>query len=178
MRVLGMFLLYLDECTRIQCPFIAGFVGSAPVSIGGSVISDLFSPQDRGTAMAIYTLGPLLGPGIGPIIAGYVSQSIGYKWIFVIIGCMSGAAAVVGIPVLRETYAPVIQLAIAKAEGLDEEKAALLREKLFAGTGGEWGLIWANLKRPVILFTRSSICFLLSLYMGLYVLARLSPFTY
>ncbi|THH31093.1 hypothetical protein EUX98_g3090 [Antrodiella citrinella] len=146
---------------------LAGFVGSAPVTIGGSVISDLFSPEDRGSAMAIYTLGPLLGPGIGPIIAGYVAQTVGYRWIFVIIGCLSAAASIVGVPVLRETYAPVIQAGIAKAGGVDEEKGGVMRDGLVAGAGGEWGLIWVNLKRPVILFTRSSICFLLSLYMGL-----------
>ena len=117
--------------------------------------------------MAIYSLGPLLGPGVGPIIAGFVTQGVGYRWLFVIIGGLCAGASVVGLPVLRETYSPVLRLQFAKAEGTDPEKVAILERDLFAGTGGKWQLIWVNMKRPFILFTRSSICFLLSLYMGL-----------
>ena len=39
----------------------AGFSGSAPIAIGGGSVSDLFSERDRASAMAIYTMGPLLG---------------------------------------------------------------------------------------------------------------------
>lgn len=127
----------------------------------------MFSEQDRGNAVAIYALGPLLGPGVGPIIAGYVTQTIGWKWIFVIIGGMSALASAAGIPILRETYAPIIQLQIAKAEGADAEKVKEIEEKMFEGTGGGWALIRVNMIRPFILFFKSSICFLLSLYMGL-----------
>lgn len=39
----------------------AGFAGSAPIAIGGGCVSDLFSERDRASAMAIYSLGPLIG---------------------------------------------------------------------------------------------------------------------
>lgn len=39
----------------------AGVAGSAPIAIGGGVVGDLFNPHDRASAMAIYTLGPLIG---------------------------------------------------------------------------------------------------------------------
>jgi MFS family permease len=32
--------------------------------------------------MAIFSLGPLLGPIIGPIAGGYVSESLGWRWVF------------------------------------------------------------------------------------------------
>lgn len=65
--------------------------GSAPIACGGGVVSDLFSERDRAAAMAIYSLGPLIGPGnlfprvhmslahifsvVGPI-AGYVKLGL------------------------------------------------------------------------------------------------------
>lgn len=48
--------------------FFAGLGGSAPLAIGGGTVSDLMFPEERGTAMAVYSLGPLLGPAIGPIV--------------------------------------------------------------------------------------------------------------
>lgn len=145
---------------------IAGFVGSAPVAIGGGTVSDLFSDRDRANAMAVYSLGPLLGPALGPIAGGYIAQTVGYKYIFVVIGGLSAISGAVGIPLLRETYAPVIRLRIAKKSG-DPEKAAEAHPHLVASHGSGFQLIWVNLSRPFILLTRSLVCFVLSLYMAL-----------
>ena len=41
--------------------FLAGLGGSAPLSIGGGVLGDCFRPEERGQAIAIYSLAPLLG---------------------------------------------------------------------------------------------------------------------
>lgn len=39
----------------------AGLSGSAPIACGGGSVSDLFSERDRASAMAVYSLGPLIG---------------------------------------------------------------------------------------------------------------------
>lgn len=144
----------------------AGFAGSAPVAIGGGTVSDLFSDRERANAMAVYSLGPLLGPALGPIAGGYIAQTVGYKYIFVVIGGLSAVSGAVGLPILRETYAPVIRFRIANASG-DPEKAARAHPHLAASHGNAWHLIWVNLSRPFILLTRSFVCFVLSLYMAL-----------
>jgi MFS family permease len=45
--------------------FFSGIGGSAPLAIGGGVIADLFEAHERGYAVSIYSLAPLLGPAIG-----------------------------------------------------------------------------------------------------------------
>jgi MFS family permease len=45
--------------------FLSGIGGSAPLSIGGGVIGDLFQAHERGYAVSVYSLAPLLGPAIG-----------------------------------------------------------------------------------------------------------------
>lgn len=35
--------------------------------------------------MSIYTLGPLMGPALGPIAGGYLAQTVGVKYVFVVI---------------------------------------------------------------------------------------------
>ncbi|KAL4251166.1 MFS transporter superfamily protein [Abortiporus biennis] len=145
---------------------LSGFVGAAPIAIGGGTVSDLFSERDRATAMAIYSLGPLLGPAIGPIAGGFIAQTIGFKYVFVVIASLSAVSAAIGIPLLRETYSPVIRLRIAKENG-DPEKAAKSHPHLVADHGSKVRLMWINLTRPFVLLTRSFVCFILSFYMAL-----------
>ena len=45
--------------------FLAGIGGSGCMTIGGGVIADLFQPDRRGLATALYSLGPLFGPVLG-----------------------------------------------------------------------------------------------------------------
>ena len=52
--------------------FLSGLGGSAPLAIGGGVLSDLFTAEQRGRAIAIYSLAPLLGPAVGPVAGGFV----------------------------------------------------------------------------------------------------------
>jgi MFS family permease len=46
--------------------FLAGVAGVAVITCGGGSISDMMPPEKRGRAMAIWSVGPILGPMIGP----------------------------------------------------------------------------------------------------------------
>ncbi|KAF8517948.1 MFS general substrate transporter [Hysterangium stoloniferum] len=154
--------------------FLAGLGGGAPVSIGGACIGDLFAPAERATAMSMYTLGPLLGPAIGPITGGFISQSIGFRYIFVTLAGLSGLSAAIGIFFFRETYTPVIQERKARRLAFDVEATVLERpgKELFGGRPpptppSTKEVLKGSLTRPIILLTRSFICFILSMYMAL-----------
>ncbi|KAJ8523509.1 hypothetical protein ONZ45_g32 [Pleurotus djamor] len=140
--------------------FLSGLAGSTPIACGGGSISDMFSERERAGAMAVFTLGPLLGPVIGPIAGGFVSQTIGPKYVFIIIAGLCAVAAAIGIPFLHETYAPILQLRRSKLP-TDYEKGVAppaLKDNLHH--------LWLNISRPAVLLTRSFICFMLSLYMA------------
>ncbi|EIM90581.1 MFS general substrate transporter [Stereum hirsutum FP-91666 SS1] len=147
--------------------FLAGWVGSAPLAVGGGVIqdADLFAPQHRSTAMGLYTMGPLVGPVVGPIAGGFITETIGYKYIFIVIVGVAAVAACVGIPFLRETYAPIIQQRILQKQS-DEESHAV-SSALIRSRRDQLGLLWTNLTRPFVMLSQSLICFVLSLYMAL-----------
>lgn len=42
--------------------FMCGVAAASPMSIGGGTIADLYRQEERGKAMALFGLGPLLGP--------------------------------------------------------------------------------------------------------------------
>lgn len=80
---------------------------------------------------------------------------------------MAAAGALVGIPFLEETYAPVVKERLSKLRRNDVEPSekAVVFEVLVKPALTQ--VLKENLSRPFILLTRSLICFMLSLYMAL-----------
>jgi MFS family permease len=99
------------------------------------------------------------GGVVGPIAGGFITQSIGVKYIFIIPSVLCGVAALIGIPCLKETYAPVIRLDQAKRSSDYGKEAQTKNESI-------WHILWLNLSRPLVLLTRCFICFILSLYLA------------
>jgi hypothetical protein len=99
-------------------------------------------------------------------MGGFIAETVGVQYDFYVVAALCGVAALIGIPLLRESYAPIIRLRRQKTtRGL--EKTDEGHPDLTAPHMNKWVYLWINLKRPVILLTRSFICFILSLYVAL-----------
>ena len=61
-----------------------GEAGSGPPS--HSIIADLYPPEKRASAMAVYSLGVLLGGGVGMAIGGMVASAHGWRAAMFIVG--------------------------------------------------------------------------------------------
>ncbi|KAF1841382.1 putative MFS multidrug transporter [Cucurbitaria berberidis CBS 394.84] len=86
--------------------FFSGLGGSAPLAIGGGLLSDCFLPEQRGRAISIYSLAPLLGPAIGPIAGGFISENTTWRWCFYATTIFTAIVQCFGFFFLQETYAP------------------------------------------------------------------------
>lgn len=86
--------------------FLSGLGGSAPLAIGGGVLSDCFFPEQRGRAISIYSLAPLLGPAIGPIAGGFISENTTWRWCFYSTTIFTAIVQCFGVFFLQETYTP------------------------------------------------------------------------
>jgi MFS family permease len=118
--------------------------------------------------MSFYTLGPLIGPSVGPVAGGFIAMNIGYKWIFIVIAICALVGGMFGLPFLEETYAPVLQKRRAQAEvNADPEKRTFDHDVLLLQEHDLKHVLWVNLTRPFALLFGSFICFILSVYMGL-----------
>ncbi|KAK1573273.1 major facilitator superfamily transporter [Colletotrichum navitas] len=142
--------------------FLAGLVGAGAVTIGGGSIGDLTTIRERGKAMSIWSLGPILGPVLGPIAGGFVSENIGWRWIFWILTITSAAIAISSLVFLHETNAGV--LLRRKARRLQTETGNwTLRSKLESQVAPK-ELFLRSILRPSKLLILSPVCFLLSVY--------------
>lgn len=91
----------------MACRFLAGLGGSAPLAVGGGVLADLFAAEQRGRAIGVYSLMPLLGPAVGPIAGGWIAERTTWRWVFWSTSAVAAAVEAAGL-LLRETYAPAV----------------------------------------------------------------------
>ncbi|KAL3460117.1 major facilitator superfamily domain-containing protein [Aspergillus heterothallicus] len=94
--------------TLLVLRFLVGTFGGSPLVNSGGTIADLFPPAQRGLALTIYCAAPFLGPVIGPIVGGFVSQSIGWRWVQGICVIFLGIIGILGTILIPETYGPVL----------------------------------------------------------------------
>ena len=74
--------------------FLAGCAGATAQTVGGGTIGDLFIQIERGMPMSLYTLGPVVGPAIGPVGGGFLAQAMGWRWVFYLLIMLAGVTAV------------------------------------------------------------------------------------
>ncbi|KAH7316906.1 major facilitator superfamily domain-containing protein [Stachybotrys elegans] len=93
---------------------LTGTAGSTPLTNGSGTIADMFPIEKRGRAIAVWAVGPLLGPCFGPVAGGYIVQYLNWHWVFWVSVIAGGVITVAAFFVLDETYAPTILAAKAK----------------------------------------------------------------
>lgn len=165
--------------------FLCGVGGSACQTIGGAVIADLFQVSERGGAMTIWMLGPMVGPSIAPVIGGFVAESIGWRWVNWIAFIPATIAVAAMFVLNRETNAQVLiarktkklQQQLNRPElrscYVDPEKPTLTTPQILLQ-----GLI-----RPIKMLFRSVVLFSVSLYIAfnygcLYLLFNTIPIVF
>ncbi|PVI08568.1 MFS general substrate transporter [Periconia macrospinosa] len=149
--------------------FLAGTGGSACLTIGSGVISDLFPTEQRGTAMALYSLGVLFGPVLGPILGGFIAQRADWRWDFYVVfiaGCVLTIALII---MLRESNAVVIldqKTKRMRKELNRPELHNILTYNKEAAARSRSNILLQGMIRPLKLLFTSPIVFLLSLYIS------------
>jgi multidrug resistance protein len=150
--------------------FLAGIGASTPISIAGAVIADLFILQERAPASAIYGLGLLIGPPTGPIMGGYLTQTVGVRYGFVLTAALGAAALVLCVLFLPETdHALVRSNNGSQRKGLLRSRKKIIEERGFDERESNSALLMGPKAReaavrPLVLLIKSPICLIMSFY--------------
>lgn len=94
--------------TLLVCRAIDGIAFSAPMTLVGGTLADLWKTEERGVPMAAFSAAPFIGPAIGPLVGGFLSDAAGWRWLYWIQLIMAGAVYVLITFTVPETYAPTI----------------------------------------------------------------------
>ncbi|KAK5084815.1 hypothetical protein LTR05_005894 [Lithohypha guttulata] len=153
-----------DFQTLMLTRFFGAFFASAPVTNTGGVLGDLFTPTQRGIAMAGYAMAVVGGPVLGPIVSAAVviQPSLGWRWTEYLTGILQVVVTLLALIFIDESYPP--RLLVYKARRLRHETGNWALHAKFE----EWdisisGLAHKFLVRPIQLLT-TPICFLIALY--------------
>jgi MFS family permease len=139
--------------------FLAG-ASVASIALNSSIIGDLFAMESRGSAIAIMSLIPILGTAIGPIVGGYVTQYLNWRWTFWLTAIASGVLSLVLALVMRETYVPVIRRKSVKTKAREPSKYI-----------HGWNLktvkaVSLLVVRPFIILSGSTVAIVMALYLS------------
>ena len=63
---------------------LQGVGGGGMLPLAQSILLESFPPSKHGTAMAVYGLGVVVAPVIGPTLGGWITDSYSWRWIFYI----------------------------------------------------------------------------------------------
>lgn len=128
------------------------------------MISDCWAPQQRGKAVGIYSLAPLLGPVIGPLAGGFIAENTTWRWVFYATTITAIAIQFAGIYHLPESHATIILQK--RRDRLAKETG---NENLYIAKDKQETLLQAigsSMARPTRLLATQPIVQLIALYMG------------
>ena len=80
---------------------LQGMAGAALVPLSQSTLLDAYSLQERGSAMAIWGVGVMLGPIMGPTLGAWLTDNYSWHWVF-LINLPIGVVTVIGMLLFME----------------------------------------------------------------------------
>jgi DHA2 family multidrug resistance protein len=77
---------------------LQGFFGASLVPLSQGILLDIYTVEERGSAMALFGVSVMVGPVLGPVIGGWLTDNISWRWVFYInvpIGVLAFAGIVI-----------------------------------------------------------------------------------
>ncbi|KAK1766339.1 major facilitator superfamily domain-containing protein [Phialemonium atrogriseum] len=147
--------------------FLAGTFAASPLTNSGGVIADLFPSAQRGLAMSVFAAAPFMGPMLGPVVGGFITITVGWRWVQGVCCIFVGVVWIVGSALLPETYPPV--LLQRRAKRLSQETGKVYISVLERNTGGvELSEVFGKaIKRPWVLLFCEPIVLIASVYLAI-----------
>ena len=85
---------------------VQGLGGGGLISTSQAILRETYPSQEQGKAQGIFSLGVIVGPALGPVLGGIITDNLTWRWAFFInlpIGLLAAAAVYF---VLRNPAAP------------------------------------------------------------------------
>jgi DHA2 family multidrug resistance protein len=80
---------------------LQGAFGAALVPLSQAIMVSVYPPEERGRAKAIWGIGVMIGPILGPTLGGYLTEVLSWRWTFFInlpVGILSYLLALTSVP--------------------------------------------------------------------------------
>ncbi|KAH3676325.1 hypothetical protein WICPIJ_009135 [Wickerhamomyces pijperi] len=168
---LGLAVIFIIPCavaqnigTLLVCRFLDGIFFSAPMTLIGGNLAEMWTVDQRGVAMSVFSAAPFIGPSLGPLIGGFIGDRVGWRWIYWVLLIFSGVVYVCVVVFLPETHHQTLLTRRAKKlRKLTGDESYRSLKEIKVRKMSE--IVNETLKRPLILLTEP-IVFLITVYMS------------
>lgn len=78
-----------------------GIAGAFIVPLAQSTMFDINPPEKHGRAMALFGMGVMIGPILGPVIGGWLTDNYNWRWVFLInlpVGILAAVLMLTNLP--------------------------------------------------------------------------------
>lgn len=126
----------------VTCRILQGVFGAGLVPISQYILRDIYSDEEQGKAMAIWGIGVMVAPILGPTIGGYITEFASWRWIFYINVPICAISLLMTILIIPET--------IKKSKAIDWTGLILMAVgigclQIFLDRGNQAGWLSSNL---------------------------------
>ncbi|BGP42271.1 hypothetical protein JCM10450v2_006364 [Rhodotorula kratochvilovae] len=170
---MGLFFIFtIPECVSssfavvVVFRFIAGCMASGVMCNAAGSIGDLWSVNERGNKMAAFSAVLFASPCLGPLIGGYITLTVGWRWMWWVLLIFAGVTWVFTSVLLVETYAPTLLKWRAKKLRKETGDASIMTEQERQGRPLS-EVANESLLRPLVMLTTEPIMTAFSGYLCL-----------
>lgn len=151
--------------TLLVCRLIDGIAFSAPMTLIGGSLADIWEAKDRGVAMAVFSAAPFIGPVCGPIFGGLLADHAPtWRWIYWTFLIIAAFGYVLFISIVQETHAStLLKRRSKKLRKLTGDSRYVTFSEMKVRNVGQ--IAKESLLRPFLLL-KELIVFLVTLYMS------------
>lgn len=137
-----------------------GFAVAANV-LNPAIIGDIFEPERRGTAISLTLLASMVGGAIGPVIAGAVTETMGWRYVLWIATVLALLCEVAFLVFFRETY----KVTILQRKVKDQREGFRQHDRAAAlGRADKNNSLSTSVLRPLHMILHSGILLSISFY--------------
>ncbi|KAJ4380443.1 GTPase-activating protein [Didymella sp. IMI 355093] len=165
--------------------FLTGFFGSPALATGGATIADMYRPQKQAYGLAVWGIGAVCGPVLGPLIGGFAVMSggsgvvKGWKWTIWELLWLSSFCLIFLFFFLPETSSPnILYRRTKRLRKLTGNDKLTCEPEMISAEMKPKDVVQMSLLKPITLNFQEPIVFLLNLYIALIYGLFLSPLVF
>ncbi|KXT01290.1 hypothetical protein AC578_2689 [Pseudocercospora eumusae] len=150
-----------DSSVLIFARFLTGLAVASNV-LNPAIVGDMFISEQRGTAMSLIMVAPLLGGAIGPALAGVIAENLGWQAVLWISASIAALCEIVFLTCFRETFkVPILERRAAK---LRKETGNNSFKTPLEFDGENKTSVWESIMRPAVVLCGSGVLQAMSLF--------------